>query len=129
MIWETIGGEVFATLFRHLAVKGRMVIIGSTTTYTGDGNFDVPISKLNAKLLMSSKSLNGFMMTNYTSDYKEYLGKLIGMIAKGELSAKVDLGENSPGGKFTGLKQTVRAEEWLHSGKNSGKVVVQVNDF
>lgn len=105
-----------------------MVIIGSTTTYTDDGSFDVPIKNLNAHLLMKSLSLNGFMMTNYVSDYKEYLSTLIPMIAKGELIAKVDMGESCPGGKFNSLDDTVRAEEWLHSGKNLGKVVVQVND-
>ena len=126
-----------------------MVLIGSTTTYQGDGSFEVPINKLNAKvyffyqnfisnlylfnfffqqLLMGSKSLNGFMLTSYTSDYREYLPKLIGMIAQNKLKAKVDLGETSPGGKFFGVDQIVRAEEWLHSGKNQEKVVVQVNE-
>ena len=146
VIWETIGGETFSMLFQHLAIKGRMIVIGSTTTYQGDGLFDVPISNLNAKvshfpqihykfnlvfylqLLMRSQSLNGFMLTQYGSDYAEYLPKLISSIALGKIRANVDLGETTSEGKFFGLDQTVRAEEWLHSGNNQGKVVVQVQD-
>ncbi|CAG2116802.1 unnamed protein product, partial [Medioppia subpectinata] len=33
VIWETIGGKTFETLFKHLAVGGRLVIVGSITGY------------------------------------------------------------------------------------------------
>lgn len=60
---------------------------------------------------MGSKSLSGFLLTDYTSQYREYLGKLIPMIQSGKLQARVDMGENSEGGKFVGIDQVVRAEE------------------
>ena len=50
MVWETIGGDTFKTLFKNLAVKGRVVIIGSTTTYQGEGFANVEINKMNAKV-------------------------------------------------------------------------------
>ncbi|KPM10357.1 quinone oxidoreductase-like protein [Sarcoptes scabiei] len=128
VVWETIGGETMRTLFNHLAVRGRMVLIGAITNYSKDGNFSVPIDDLNLKLLMGSKSLVGFMLPNYSDSYPEYLPKLIGMIANGSIQANVDLGENTAEGKFFGLDQIARAEEHLHSGKNIGKVVVQIQE-
>lgn len=77
---------------------------------------------------MKSQSLNGFGIFHYASDFPEYLPKLINKIADGTLKATVDLGENSPEGRFQGIEQTYRAEEWLHSGKNVGKVVVQLQN-
>ena len=50
VIWETIGGDTFRTLFNHLASKGRLVIIGSIHSYKEVGMKDVPIEGLNGKV-------------------------------------------------------------------------------
>lgn len=127
VIWETIGGETFKTLFESLGPKGRLVIIGSIHSYKeGAGFKDVHIEGLNGKLLFGSKSLNGFVLFDFLSDIPEYLPKLITGIASGTIKAQVDFGETSPGGKFVGLDHAYRAEDWLHAGKNLGKVVVQI---
>ena len=34
MVWESIGGEIFNTLLKHLRIKGRVVVIGSISGYT-----------------------------------------------------------------------------------------------
>lgn len=39
VIWETIGGETFRTLFENLSIKGRLIIIGSITSYKDGANF------------------------------------------------------------------------------------------
>lgn len=128
VIWETIGGATFKTLFNHLGKKGRVVIIGSIQSYKGDGLRGVEIPDLNTRLLMKSQSLNGFVLFDWDTDIPEYLPKLIGGIANGTIKAQIDLGEKSPEGKFFGLDQAWRAEEWLHSSKNLGKVVVQIQN-
>ncbi|OTF72346.1 hypothetical protein BLA29_014417, partial [Euroglyphus maynei] len=38
VVWETIGGEIFKTLFKHLAIKGRMILIGSISNYSTEQN-------------------------------------------------------------------------------------------
>jgi len=128
VVWETIGGDTFKTLFKNLAIKGRIVIIGSTNTYQTDGFINVDIPKLNARLLMKSQSLNGFGVFHFMNEYPNYLPKLIQMIGEGKLKAKIDDGVQSPGGRFIGIDQTWRAQEWLHSGKNLGKVIVQLQN-
>ena len=47
MIWETIGEDVAQTLFKHLAPKGRLVIVGAITGYKDEDFFsDVQIPYL-----------------------------------------------------------------------------------
>ena len=48
VVWETIGGDVFKTLFENLAPRGRLVIIGSIHSYKTEGAKDVPIKDLNS---------------------------------------------------------------------------------
>lgn len=50
VVWETIGGEVYETLFHHLAPRGRLVIIGSITSYLGEGMLGHPITALEPKV-------------------------------------------------------------------------------
>jgi len=71
----------------------------------------------------------GFIIFNHIEEFRNYLPQLINQIATGQLHTEVDLGDNSPEGKFSGLEQAHRAEEWLHSGKNIGKVVLQIRDL
>ena len=37
MIWETIGGETTKMLFKHLAIRGRLIIIGGIVGYLNHG--------------------------------------------------------------------------------------------
>lgn len=64
--------------------------------------------------MMESKSLTGFMVTNYTEHFREYLPKLIGKIHSGEFQTRIDMGEQTSGGKFFGLEQVFRAEEVIY---------------
>ena len=58
VIWETVGGETFKTLFSHLSVRGRLVIIGSIQSYKETGVADVQVDNLNQKVSILKLSLN-----------------------------------------------------------------------
>ena len=51
VVWETIGGKVFETLFKHLAHKGRFVVVGGISGYKADGVPDVNIPNLPTQVL------------------------------------------------------------------------------
>ncbi|CAG2111840.1 unnamed protein product, partial [Medioppia subpectinata] len=55
VIWETIGGKVFETLFSHLAVHGRLILVGSISGYKTEGVGGAPIDNLQAKILAKSQ--------------------------------------------------------------------------
>lgn len=128
VIWETIGGKVFEMLFNHLAIRGRMVIIGSIATYKEHGFSDETIPSLNKRLLLKSQSLNGFFLLNYKDVFPKYMSELLSMIHNGKIKAKIALDDGTEDGKFFGLDKIYLAEEYLHSGKNIGKVVVQIQN-
>ena len=61
--------------------------------------------------MRGSKSLVGFMLGDWSEDYKSYLTNLIGLVASGKMKIVVDLGHTSPGGPFEGINSVVRGEE------------------
>lgn len=128
VIWETIGGSVFETLFKHLATKGRIVIVGSISGYKSQTKPEVSITNLSTQLLLHSKSLNGFFLPNFKDFYSEYLPKLIQLLAKKELKIVLDFGQNTIDGQFKGIDSIARGVEYLHSGRSTGKVVIKIQD-
>ena len=127
VIWETIGGQVLETLVDHLAIKGRIVIVGGITGYKTVGfPNQTGLANLPAKLLMKSQSMTGFFLTNESHHFAEYFKKQIELIMTGKMKIRLDMGQDSPGGKFTGVADVPRAVEYLHTGKNTGKVVVTI---
>jgi len=128
VIWETIGGETFEKLIDHLAIHGRMVIVGGITGYKTVGFPSIKIQNLPSKLVMNSTSLTGFFLPNERDKYAEYFKKLVTMYSSGQLKIRLDKGEKSPEGPFRGVDSVVRAVEYLHTGKNKGKVYVALRE-
>jgi NADPH-dependent curcumin reductase CurA len=127
VIWETIGGKTLEMLVKHLAVKGRMAIIGGISGYQSVGSAAMPAVAFNdlpMQMAIKSLSLSGFLVTNYADLFPDYLPKLIGRIMTGTLRIKVDNGEGTEGGPFKGIESATRANAHLHAGKNTGKVII-----
>lgn len=127
VIWETIGGEMRDKLVdKHLAIHGRMILVGQITGYK-DGelqNFNTP--GLPRKLMMKSQSVTGFLLFNEKARFKEYFGKLIPAVHTGSIKIKLDNGDKTPEGPFKGLANAARAVKHLHAAKNEGKVYIQL---
>jgi len=130
IVYESVGGSTFDICLDNLAVHGRLIIIGSVTGYQGDNKPTIaqPIEKsVNAKLLVKSASLRGFFLLHFAGDFHHYIKQLIGLVDTGKMKSFVDLGKNAAGGKpFKGVKDVVRAVEYLYSQKSIGKVVVEI---
>ncbi|GFT54462.1 prostaglandin reductase 3 [Nephila pilipes] len=125
VIWESVGGEMFNTLLKHLAVKGRMIIIGAISQYTDEG-FGQDITKgMTTKLLLRSSTISGFFLPHFTNDIPHYLSIMVRLLHEQNLKPHVDDG-SSLGKPFTGLEDITRAVDYLHSGKSKGKVVVSL---
>lgn len=127
VIWETIGGSVFETLFTHLAIGGRLVIVGGITGYKTVGFPQIMIPDLNTKLLRKNLTLVGFSFRAFSHLFEEYLKNMIELYANNKLKIVLDFGQNSENGTFEGIDSVIKAVEHLHSGKNIGKVMVKIN--
>ncbi|KAM3929416.1 prostaglandin reductase 3 isoform 2-T2 [Leptodactylus fuscus] len=127
VVYESIGGEMFDTLVNCLATKGHLIIIGFISGYqTQAGMLPVRSSALPSVLLRKSASVHGFFLTHYMSEYKEALMALVKLYQSGKLVCEVDYGEQSAEGKFTGLESVSRAVDYMYTGKNIGKIVVEL---
>lgn len=127
MVYESVGGSVLETAVNSLATKGRLIVIGFISGYQSESGFP-PFrgNTLPVKLLQRSASMRGFFLLHYMADYREALGNMMQMFAEGKLVCEVDLGDLAPEGRFTGLESVFRAVDYMYSGRNLGKVVVEV---
>ncbi|XP_068717355.1 prostaglandin reductase-3-like isoform X2 [Montipora capricornis] len=129
VVYESIGGEMFDTCMNRLATRGRLVTIGFITGYQSKLGFPpVKNATLVPKLLARSASLRGFLLFHFVEEFKPALQKLVSLYDSGNLKCNLDFGESSPSGYFKGLDSVVNAVDYLHSGKSSGKVVVELPD-
>merc|ERR550534_899859 len=96
-VYESVGGGMFDICLNNLAEKGRLIVIGFITDYKDE--------KMGFK---PNKSLALFP-ANFSN--------LARLYADGKLTSQVDL-------TFRGLESIPDAVDYLHSGKNLGKVVV-----
>ncbi|CAL1276070.1 unnamed protein product [Larinioides sclopetarius] len=125
VIWESIGGEMSDTLFKHLAVKGRMVIIEGISQNTKEDLEKDVIKGLPTKLLQRSSMLSGFYLPHFKNDIPHYLSILVSLLHEQSLKPHIDDG-SSHGKPFKGLEDVSRAIEYLQSGKCKGKVIVHL---
>ncbi|KFM61023.1 Zinc-binding alcohol dehydrogenase domain-containing protein 2, partial [Stegodyphus mimosarum] len=119
VIWETIGGKVFETLFKHLSEKGRLIIIGGISSYKTENKealAKVDLSSIPEMLLFKSASLQGFLVLHYAECFGTYFKYLSERLENGELKTVCDTGKDSTGTEFFGMEGIIKAVEHLHSG-------------
>ncbi|XP_019962714.2 prostaglandin reductase 3 [Paralichthys olivaceus] len=127
VVYESVGGSVLEVAVNSLANKGRLIVIGFISGYqTPSGIPQFKGGTLPVKLLQKSASMRGFFLPHFYSDYREALSSMMQMFANGKLVCEVDYGDLAEGGRFVGLESVFRAVDYMYSGKNLGKVVVEV---
>ena len=117
IVFESVGGKMYDTALKALAVKGRLIIIGSISEYES-GPQQVTRIRDSYALIGKSASVRGFWLMHYIREAIPHMTKLLGLMAEGKLQAMIDTTE------FTGVEGTQAALEHMYAGKNQGKVVV-----
>ena len=127
LVYESVGGEIFNTCVKNLAVNGRLIIIGFVSGYT-DGNFSarltIPLSQI---LLSKSAGVHGFFLNHFSSDFLRHYSKLCSLLEAGKLLPRVDLQGAEGSGSRGGVEGVCDAVEYLYSGRNTGKIVVDLD--
>ncbi|XP_028673044.1 prostaglandin reductase-3-like [Erpetoichthys calabaricus] len=127
VVYESVGGSLFEMAVNCLANKGRLIIIGFISGYqSASGLKPIRAEALPAKLLLKSASIRGFFLPHYYSEYASAMKDLLEMCENGDVSCELDTGELSPEGRFLGLDSVFRAVDYMYSGRNLGKVVVEL---
>lgn len=117
IVFEGVGGELYDTALNHLAVKGRMIVIGAISEYES-GPQRVEQMRVVYKLLSKSASIRGFWLMHYLREMPEHTQKLLGLVGSGQLKLTTD------STSFKGVEGALEAIEYMYEGKNVGKVVV-----
>lgn len=119
VVYEAVGGELFDTALRALAVKGRLISIGFVGEYV-DGPERVTDVRVYHRLLAKSASVRGFFLPHFARHFREHMTRLYKLVSAGELQVAIDPTA------FHGLDAVADAVEYLHSGQSRGKVVVRL---
>lgn len=123
VVYECVGGQTFNDAVRHLAVHGRLIIIGSVSSYkSGEAvPFSHPSgSPLTTLLLVKSASLNGFFLPLFHHVLPQYTTSLLQHLEAGHLKLYVDKKV------FHGLEEVADGVDHLYSGSSYGKIVVEI---
>lgn len=117
IVFDGVGGEMYDAALDHLAVRGRLIVIGAISEYER-GPQRVNRARVSYKLLSKSASIRGFWLMHYLRQMGEHTQKLLSLVQSGALTLAID---PTP---FAGIAGTIAAIEHLYEGKNIGKVVV-----
>jgi len=126
IVYESVGGEIFNACLNNLAVKGRLIVIGSIAGYKDGSSWksgDGPMSSapISTKLLSKSASLRGFYMNHFISDFKRHTNQIISLMSEKKLKSIVDQTKS-----FSGLESIYDAVDHMYAGGNIGKAFVSL---
>jgi len=117
IVFESVGGDFFKTCLRNLAPKGRLLVIGTVSTYNSEKG--IQGDKVDTlQLLSTSRTISGFFMPAYASHFQQHMREMVEALSSGKLVVQVD------DGGLCGLEEVAFGVENLLQGKNMGKVVI-----
>lgn len=118
LIFDCVGGSVFDTCVDHLAIRGRLVVVGFISEYAKIPQV-TPQPRIYHKLFWKAASVRGFLMPHYAEQMVAARDRLLKLFYTDQLRVAIDPT------LFCGIESIPTAVEYLLGGKNMGKVVVQ----
>ncbi|MDX1515726.1 MAG: zinc-binding dehydrogenase [Woeseiaceae bacterium] len=118
IVMDSVGGSMFDCLVANLAPFGRLVICGFTSDRLPTEV--VQQERIYTRLYWKAASVRGFMNYRFARYAADARRRLLAMFARGEIVPLVD---PTP---FHGLGAVADAVEYLLTGANVGKVVVDL---
>jgi NADPH-dependent curcumin reductase CurA len=114
--FDNVGGELSETVFRRLAIGGRVAVCGQISQY----NLAEPeLAPRNLGFLIVLRArLEGFLISDYAHRFGEGLTRLGGLLADGRLTYREDVTE--------GLDEAPRAFIGMLNGANRGKTLIKL---
>lgn len=118
LVYESVGRSMFDTALKHLALRGRLVVIGHISEYQTQVE-QVTAPRVYTSLVAKSASIRGFAITHFPPTcIPEHFARLVHYWQQGQLRSLVDPKE------FQGVAAIPDAIDYLFSQQSRGKVVV-----
>jgi len=118
LVFECVGKNLFDICVDNLAIKGRLVVVGSISEYTQNPE-QIIQPRINHKLMWKAASIRGFLNPLFSEYMESAQNKLLNLFYNNQIQVAIDSSQ------FTGIESIPFAVEHLLSGKNCGKVVVE----
>ena len=119
--FENVGGKVFEAVLPLLNPFARIPVCGLISAYNATalpaGPDQTPI--LMRSVLTKRLTFRGFIVSDYASQYPDFLREVSGWIREGKLKYREDV--------VDGIENAVSAFQGLLKGKNFGKMLVRVS--
>lgn len=116
ILFENVGGPVMDQVIERLNKFGRIALCGLVSTYNGDTGQSVTSLM---QLVNKSARMEGFLVTNYMSRYREVIGKLETWALDGSLNYQIDI--------LDGLDSVIEAMSRLFHGRNRGVQLIRIS--
>lgn len=114
--FDNVGGDILDAALSQLARSARVVICGAISQYNVLDSVQGPKNYLS--LLVNRARMEGFIVFDYASRYKEAAGQMAGWLSTGKLKSREDIVEGLATFPDTLLR--------LFKGENIGKLVLKV---
>jgi NADPH-dependent curcumin reductase CurA len=116
--FDNVGGEVLDAVLTRLSRHARIVICGSISQYNNDGPARGPANYM--ALLVDRARMEGFLVFDFASRYREAAAEMAGWIAEGRLRSVEDV--------VFGLENFPDTLLKLYRGENFGKLLLAVGE-
>ena len=116
--FDNVGGDILDECLARLAMHARVVICGAISQYNVDGRMKGPSNYM--MLLVQRARMEGFLVFDYVSQYKDAAQDMAGWMAAGTLKSREDIVE--------GIETFPESLLKLYKGENFGKLVLKVAD-
>ena len=118
VFFDNTGGPILDACLARMNVRGRIVLCGAISQYTGEGGWAGPANY--GAIIIQRLLVQGFIVLDHMDRYPEAIGALAGWMAEGRLRARNEI--------VDGLENALDALQRLFSGDHAGKLVVRVED-
>lgn len=116
LYFDNVGGDILDVVLTQLAMRARIVICGAISQYNNAGPMKGPSNYMS--LLVNRARMEGMVVFDFASRYKEAALEMGGWIAQGKLKHKEDI--------VAGLETFPETLLKLFKGENFGKLVLKV---
>jgi NADPH-dependent curcumin reductase CurA len=115
--FDNVGGDILEAALNRLAMRARVVLCGAISQYNAEGGMAGPRNYMN--LLIYRARMEGFLVFDFASRYKEGVEQMAAWMSEGKLTAHEDVAEGT-------VKDFPATLLRLFRGENLGKLVLKV---
>jgi len=116
--FDNVGGPTLETLLNHMKKYGRVIMCGSISNYNKEGWESAYGVRNLFNITIKSLTLQGFIITDWASEFPANTQKLVGYVKEGKLKVQETV--------IDGFENIPKAFVGLFSGDNQGKMLVKV---